>query len=141
MALYARLEAGDFIGTGRMLQVVEGAAVGDRRDQRAELQRSHRDALAERAHLADAAEFGGDFFFRISAQLLARNAIAGEFAEPELVRIVLHLLEPELASDAFEVAVVRVRQALSDIHAAAASELDFSSLVDHAFAQCRQSNG
>ncbi len=79
--------------------------------------------------------------FRIRAQLLARNVIAGEFAEPELVRIVLHLLEPELAPDRFEVGVVGVRQGLREIHAVALPQLDFSSLVDHTFAQCGQSHG
>jgi len=65
------LKIGDCLGTGRMLQIEERAAVRDRRHQRAHCSGSHRDALAKRAHLADAAKFGGDFHFRIRPQLFA----------------------------------------------------------------------
>src|SRR5207253_1715668 len=59
IALHLRLEVGDVFCAGRMLQVVKRSAVCHRRNQRAELQRSHADALAERAHLANAAELRG----------------------------------------------------------------------------------
>src|SRR6516164_6476372 len=51
LALYTRLEARNFIRSRRMLQIVERAAVGDRRNHRAELQWGHGDAFTERAHL------------------------------------------------------------------------------------------
>ena len=57
------------------------------------------------------------------------------------MRVVLHLLESEFASDGFEVGVVRMRQCRGEIHAAAAPERDFRFLVDHTFAQRRQSHG
>ena len=57
------------------------------------------------------------------------------------MRIVLHLLEAEFAPNRFEVGVVRVRQRLGEIHAAAPPERNFSFLVNYALAQCRQSHG
>ena len=66
--------------------------------------------------------------------------ITGKLAESELMRVVLHFFEAELASDRFKVSVVGVRQRLGKIHAAAAAERNLSSLVDHTLAQRRQSD-
>ena len=141
MTLDPGLEVRDFIGRRGMLQVIERAAVGDSRDQRAELERSHRDAFAERAHFADAAEFRRDLFFGISPDVFGGDVIAGQFAESVLMRVVADLVEAEFASDGFEVRIVRVRESCGEIHAAATAERDFRVLVDQAFAEPGQSDG
>ncbi len=84
-ALDLGLEVGDLLRGLGVLQVVEGAAVGDGGDQSAELQRGHGDALAEGAHAADAALGGGKFVVGILAELLALDVVAGELAEAELL--------------------------------------------------------
>ena len=108
-----------------MLEIVERAAVRNRRDQRAELQRGHRNAFAEGAHLADAAELRRNLLFGIGAELLARNVIAGVFAESELVRVVADFFKSKLAAERFEVGVVGVRQRLGKIQARAPGDRNF----------------
>ncbi len=124
-----------------MLQVVERATIGNRRNHGAQLQRGHGDAFAEGAHLADAAEFLRNHFVGITAQLLARDVVPGEFAEPVFVSVVGDLLKTELASERFEVSVVGVRQRGGQIHAAAATESDRRFFRNHAFAQRGQGDG
>ena len=135
VTLHARLKIGNGFGSTWMLQVEERAAVGDRRNQGAQLQRSHRNTFAERAHLANAAQSGRDFLFRISAELFAVNLVAGQFTESELVSIVADLVKTELASNRFEIRIIRMRQCRRKIHAAAASETDFRFFIDDTFAQ------
>src|SRR5947209_13808413 len=101
-----------------MLQVIEGSAVGDRRNHGSQLQGRHGDAFAEGAHLANTAEFGGNFGIRIGTKMFARKSITREFSQSELMRVVAHLFKTKLASKSLEICVVRVRQGIGQIHAA-----------------------
>src|SRR6266851_1236215 len=67
VALYAWFEVGDFIRSGRMLQVVERATVSDGGNHGAQLERRHGNALSEGAHLAYTAELGRNLLLRIGA--------------------------------------------------------------------------
>src|SRR5438445_11355918 len=104
-----------------MLEVIERAAVGDGRDQRAELQRSHGIAFTKRAHCAYATETGVELMRGESAQVLAFNAVTGKLAQTELVGVIADLGEAEAASDGLKVSVVGVRQRFSKRHVRAAA--------------------
>ena len=102
-------------GVVGMLEVVEGSAIGDGGDQRAELEWGHRDAFAEGAHAAYAAAVGGKRLVRIDAKLLAGNVVAGELAESELVGVVADALKAEVAAEGLEIEIVRVSKRLGQI--------------------------
>ena len=104
-----------FLRRCRVLQVVERAAVGDGRDQRAELQRRHGDALAEGAHAAHAALLRRQFLVRIDTKLLAGDVVAGQLAQPKLVGIVADALKAERAAQRFKVEIVGVSQRLGQV--------------------------
>ena len=121
MTLYAGLKVGDFFRRRRMLQVIECAAVGDGRDQRAQLQRGHRDAFAEGTHLAYAAELRGNFFLRDRRRGARRECCSRRAHPAELVRVVADFFKSQLASEGLEVGIIGVRQRRRQVHAAAAA--------------------
>ena len=124
-----------------MLQVVERAAVGDRRNQSAKLKRGHRDALAEGAHLADAAQLRRKFFAGESPQMLTRNVPSGQLAQSELVRVVAYLFKSQTPAYGLEIGVVRVRQSFGQVDFPAAAKRDGSLLLDDVLVQRGQSDG
>src|SRR5215467_11626476 len=106
LPLDARLKGRDLFRTRRMLQIIECSTVGDRRNHRAQLQRSHGDAFAERAHLTNTAELFGYHRIWVLTELLTRNVISSQFAKTILMGIVGHFLKAEPASERFEVRIV-----------------------------------
>src|SRR5262249_51130119 len=138
LALHARLEVDDVIGRGRVLEVEARAAVGDGRDQRAELQGRHGDALAEGAHLAYAAELGGELLFGEGAEVLAGNVVSGKLAQAELVRVLADLFKAEATADGLKVGVVGAGQGFSEVHLRAAAETDLFFAGNDLFTQSSQ---
>src|SRR5208282_2847961 len=104
------LKAGYIGRRARMLQVVQRSAVGNGSHQRAQLQRSHADAFAERTHLADATLACRKLLAGIHPEMLAFDVPSSQLAQPELMSVVAHLLEAETAAERFEILIVRVRQ-------------------------------
>src|SRR5437016_402439 len=98
MPLDHRLKVSNVSRSRRMLQVVHGAAVCHRCDQRSQLQRRHGNAFAEGAHLPYPAQLRGNLFLGINTRLLTLNVITGELAQSVTTGIVRDLLEPELAT-------------------------------------------
>ena len=64
----------------------------------------------------------------IGAQLLARNVVAGQFAQSELVGVEADFFKSQLASQGLEIGVVGVRQRGGQVHAAAAAQGDLRCL-------------
>src|SRR5438270_3312085 len=123
-----------------MLQVVEGSTIGDRSGESTELQGRHADAFAERAHAAYTALCRGDLFVRIGAEVFASDIVAGEFAESEFVRVVLHAVEAKTAPKYFKVRVVRLGDGLREVHMPSA-EVDRRVFGDCAFAKSGERDG
>src|SRR5262249_12186989 len=115
-ALALGLEFDDFLTRARMLQIIERAAVSNRRDQGSELKRSQGDTLAVRAHLAHAAEPGIDFPLRKDAQVLALDVITSELAQSELVSVTADFGKAQPPSDRLKICVVGLGQGLGQIH-------------------------
>src|SRR3954468_24531411 len=107
-----------------MLQVVESAAICDRRDHGAELQGRHGYTLAEGAHLAYTTQFSRNFRIRIRPEMLAPQVVAGEFSQPELVRVVADFFKSKLPAKRLKICVVRVRQGIGQVHAVTSAEAD-----------------
>ena len=124
-----------------MLQVVKRSAVRNRGDHRSQLQGGHRDAFAKGAHLAHAAELGGNLLVGVYAQVLALNVVAGQLAQSKLVRVVADFFKAQLAADRFKIGVVGMRQRLSQIHFRPAAQLDFRIFGDQVLAECSQRHG
>lgn len=62
--------------------------------------------------------------------------ITRKFTQAKHVRVVRDFFESELATQRFEISVIRMRQGQRQIHMAAAAKSDFSFLGDDAFAEC-----
>ena len=62
--------------------------------------------------------------------LLARNVIAGQFAQAVFVGVVSNLFESQLAPQRLEIGVIGVRQSFCEIHPAAAPERNLSFFRD-----------
>ena len=133
--LDAGLEIGNVVRRGRMLHVVKRPAVGDRRNHRSQLQRRHGYALSKRAHLPHAAQFRRDFLLGINAEVLAVDVVTRQLAQSKLVRVIADLVKPEFASQRLEIRIVRARQSVGEIHAAATAKRDRRVFVDEAFTQ------
>ncbi len=97
-----------------------------------------RNAFAEAAHLADAAQARRNFLLGIIAEMFSRDMVAGQFAQAVLMSVGADLLESQLAAHRFKIGVVGMRQRRSQVHAAAATQPDLCILVDDAFAQRRR---
>src|SRR5579884_1726933 len=110
MPLHARLEISHLFRARGMLQVIKRAAISDCRDQSAKLQRSHGDALAERAHFPYTAKLGRNLFVRIRPELLPGNVVPGQFTESVLMSVIGDLFETKFATESFEVCIVRMSQ-------------------------------
>ena len=85
LTLHMGLEVRHLFRRGGVLEVIERAAIRDRRHQRAQLQRSHLNSLAKGAHAAYAALACGDGLIRICAQLLAGDIPTCELPKPNCV--------------------------------------------------------
>ena len=57
---------------------------------------------------------GGQFGVGVDAELFAGDVVAGEFAEAELIRVVLHALKAESAAESLKVEIVGVRERLGE---------------------------
>src|SRR5258708_24436283 len=90
MPLDLRMERGDFFGGRRMLQEIQRAAVGDGRDQRAELERRHGNAFAIGTQAADAALARGRLMSWKYTGMFTRDIQARKFAQPELPGVFAH---------------------------------------------------
>src|ERR1051326_1404040 len=124
-----------------MLEVIERATVGDGRDERAELQRSHGNAFTKRAHLAYATKTGVELMRGEGAEVLAFNAVTGQLAQSKLVRVIADFLEAEAAPDGLKVSVVGVRQRFSKRHVRAAAKRDLFLPGNNFFTQTGQRHG
>src|SRR6185312_16095831 len=138
LALDARLEVSHLIGRGRMLQVIKRAAVGNGRDQGAQLQWGHGNAFAKRAHSAYSAVLGGNHMVGILAQLLSGDVVTRQLTQAELVGVIGHLLKSQLASYRFEISIVGVGQSLRQVEAGAAAQANAGVLVNYPFTERRQ---
>src|ERR1700691_1116800 len=105
-----------------MLQVVKRATIGDGGNHGAQLERGHGHSLPEGTHLANSAQFFGNYFVRVGSQLLARNVITGKLAQAILMGIEGYFLKTELTSQGFEISIIRMRQRLSQVHPAASAK-------------------
>src|SRR5215472_9684208 len=112
LALDLGLEVDDYLRRTRMLQIIEGAAVCNSRDQGTKLQRSQGDTLAVRAHLAHAAEPGINFPVRKDAQMLAFDIVTSELAQSELVSVQADFGKAQPPSDCLKICVVGLGQGL-----------------------------
>ncbi len=124
-----------------MLQVEERSAIGNRADDGTKLHRRHRDALAERTHPAHTALVRGQFMIRVDAKLFARNVVASQFPQAELVGIVFHPLEAKLPSQRFEIWIDALRQRIRKIQAVAATHVHRRVLGDEPLGQGCQRDG
>src|SRR5438477_8791272 len=123
-----------------MLQVIKGAAVSHGSDHSSKLKRSHRDAVAKRAHTAYTTQFRVELLVGINPKVLAFDVVSGQLAQPELSRIAVHSLKAELASQRFEVKVVRLGQRLRQRHVGVWTNLDRRVTADDTLAQRRKSH-
>jgi hypothetical protein len=123
-----------------MLQVIEGAAVGDRGDQRAELQRGHRDALAEAAHASDAAGARAapdrDRRRGFRRGCCSRRVRRGRTGWSSGGRA-----RSRAAAEGLEIEIVGVGQRLGEGQVVAAAEIDRSVLGDDAFLKRGEGDG
>src|SRR5262249_28009116 len=92
---------------------------------RAELQGRHGDALAEGAHLAYAAELGGELLLGEGADVLPGNVVSGKLAQAKLVGVFADLGKAEAAAHGLKVGVVGAGQGFGEVHLRAPAETDF----------------
>ena len=124
-----------------MLQVIKRTTIRHRGNHGSELQRSHRDSVAEGAHPANAAQLGIEFLVGINAEMFAFNVVSGQLAESELSRVTVNALKSELTSQRLEVKIVRFRQRLSKSHVGVRTDLHRRIARDDPFAQGSKSDG
>ena len=92
----------------RILQVIERAAIGNARNQRAKLQRRHLNSLAKAGHAGHSAK--GRRLGRKSSGMLFRNLVTGEFAETQQAAVMRNRVKTHAAAKLFEERVIRVSQ-------------------------------
>ncbi len=121
LPLHTRRELGDLLGRAGILEVIEGAAVRQRGHQCGQLQRRLGDLFAkagEHAHAAVSRRRGGK-----PPWAFAGDVQAGLFAIAEQVRVIADFVETQFGAQSGEIEVVRVRQRLRQVIAAAPKEL------------------
>src|ERR1035441_6096392 len=109
----ARRKIVAFLGSPRILQIIERAAVSDTGNQRAELQRRHFDSLAEARHSRHAAihrRLG-----RKRTRMFFRNLVTGEFAQTEQSAVMRNRFKSHASAKLFEKEIVRMRQGFGEI--------------------------
>ena len=139
-ALHHWVEIRDFRWSLGMLQIIQRASIGDGGNQRSQLQRSHRNTLAEGTHASDSTLGLRQNMRGIDAELLARNVIAGQFSQAKHVGVVLDARKSEPATDSLKIKIVRVRQRIRQCHVIMTAQIDRSIGGDEAFFQRGQSH-
>ena len=104
-----------------ILQVVERAAIGERRRERNELERSDLDAFAETGHASDATL--GRRRHRERAGMLFRQVVAGEFAEAQQAGVFGNRVETHANAELLEKVVVGVRERFGEVHVLAGAAI------------------
>src|SRR6266404_9609596 len=119
IALYARREILNVIGSTRILQIVEGPAIRESRGDGSQLQRSDLNAFAKTGHARDATVRGR--LHRERTRMLFRQIVTGELAQPEQARVTRNGVKTHAAAQLFKKYVVGMRHRFRQIHVLAAT--------------------
>ena len=128
-----RRELLDLLLGARVLQVVEGAAIGDGAEQCGEFEGRHRDAGPETGHHTDSAILR--LFHGKIARLFAGDFESGLFAKPEHFGVVVDAVEAKAGAEDVEVLIIRVGDGLGKVKAGVPAGIHGGVLADQTFGE------
>ena len=123
-----------------MLQIKERAAIRDGCNDRPQLHRRHLYGFAEGAHAPNAPLRLWQGMVGVHTQCFTGNVVAGQFAQAELVFVVLQLVKSHLPAEHLKVRVHAFGQCVGQVRTVVATQGDGCVRCDQAFRQRSQSD-
>src|SRR5258706_1871816 len=139
IALHARREILNVIGSARILQIVEGPAIRKSRGDGNELQWRDLHSFAKTGHARNAAMRGR--LHRERTRMLFRQIVAGELTQTEQARVTRNGVKTHAAAQLLEKHVIGMRHRFRQIHVLAAAHLEHSVASNDIFFEGSESDG